>query len=453
MNNSSAHSTIKLALALSSLLTLAACETHSPPLTGPVRPAEAQIEYKGTEVSADGLTVEYDSRVDILFIIDDSRSMKNHQKNLSQNIHRFVESIAKVGAIDFHIGYTVSHDSTRYGSVVPRTCPDGKVNWEDPGALRPLKGPEELLPKDGRRFVTNQDDFKVILQQSLDPEINTDLVKDLVDPDPAKPEICASGPELEEFFTPLLGSITDQNLMATTNKNFRREGAFFVAVIVSDAKDASGITPESVALQIAKATGSSERGRQKFRVFSVAFPPGMEIGTATRLHNSCKPDPAFKNPSIDVNGKAISSWPQRHVIGPDENPLAVLASLTEDENSDSGGQVLSICSNNYGESLAKFGTQIRQDALRDLTLELPRRWEITADPNKDLKVKLGEVELIEETLNNQDVAQWRRNEGDVSVTIYGQKINWEQYPGAKIQISYTPALDSKPTTLPYNKDN
>lgn len=443
MMNSARSSSITLAVAF-----LIGCSTSNPPLTGPVRPAAPKIDYQGSTVSADGLTVEYDSRVDILFVIDDSQSMYNHQKKLSTNINRFVDLLAEVGALDLHVGYTVAHDSSRYGSIVPRTCPDGRINWEDAGSLRPLKGPAEFLPSDGRRFVTSSDpEFQRVLRDSLDPEINKDLVKPFVNPDPKNPGICPGGPELEELFTPLLGALTNTQIMESTNKGFRRDGALFVAVIVSDAKDASGITPESVALQVARATSAGASNSNKFRIFSVAFPPGMEIGTDTRLHETCRPDYAFQNSDLNSQGRVVTSWPRRHIIGPDENPLAVLAQLTEDENSDAQGHVLSICSDNYGEALAKFGTQIRNDALRDMTIELPRRWEISNNPNKHLKVFLGEKELVEEQPGQAPgTAQWRRNESDVSITLIAQNIDWTEQAGAKIRVKYVPAKDSNSTT-------
>src|SRR4051812_48472685 len=103
---------MKILIAALGLLGLVACQPHDPEMTNPspaIAPKlpEPKIDRKTTEVTADGLVVTYDSRVDILFVIDDSRSMQAHTENLSRNIQAFVDGFAKNNAIDFHIGYVM----------------------------------------------------------------------------------------------------------------------------------------------------------------------------------------------------------------------------------------------------------------------------------------------------------------------------------------------------------
>lgn len=433
------------------VLTLAACQAKNTDLTAVPKPAPPAIARTTIEQVGDGLEVKVDTRVDILFVIDDSKSMKNHQENLSRNIHRFVDAIAKIQSIDFHIGYTVAHDFSRYGvpGEVPQVCgantaAAGRVNFEEPGTLKQLEGPADKLPKDGRRFVTRDDDFKTLLAATLDPNTpnrKVDLVKPYIAADAAKPEVCPYGPEEEALFSPLLGAVEDQSRAITTNKGFRRPGAFFVAIIVSDAKDASlhvngtPVTPEEVVSRLSKATGEQRLNKKQFRVFAVAMKPG------TTIRSSCKPDPAWARVETRNDGQKLYYQRYGQRIGDHENPLANLAALTEDGSIAAGGQTLSICDGDYGDVLAKYGAQVQKDALKDIMIELPAiPQRFAAADKRNLNVLLGEMPL--------DKSLWSYNMQDNTVTVFGQKMEslWNQHPGAKIRVRYVPVDASAGTT-------
>jgi hypothetical protein len=430
---------------------MSACMARNPGLTGQPPPPAERITYKAAEWKADGLTVDVDTRVDILFLIDDSRSMLKHQQKLSQNINAFVEEIAKIKAIDFHIGYTVAHDSKRYdGGIVPRVCPQGSdikgrdvsiPNWEDAGSLRPLKGPVEKLGD--RRFVTPDDDYVAILKASLDPENNTFLKKNFLNASDG-PNVCPYGPEEEEFFTPLLGALTNPIVANGANKGFRRPGALFIAIIVSDAKDATGKLAEEVLPQIRAAVGESSAGeKRRFRAFSVVIKPGLEIGRDSQTwKDGCRPDPAFA-----IKNKDGSYEFPVHIVKDDENPLAVLARLTEDEvNAGKVDQVLSICDKDYGTQLAQFGRLITQDTLADVVVPLGALPDVK-DPSKRLSVFIGKTPLKEGPKVRG--GQWELNPNYNRVTIYSQNVDWNTHKGEKIRLQFVPAIDGKPSTQPF----
>ncbi len=88
-----------LIIALAGLI---GCQADNPPLTGPPKLPEAPVEHQVVEKTSNGVTINYDTRLDILFIIDDSRSMRSHQANLSRNILSFVKQFASIKAIDLH---------------------------------------------------------------------------------------------------------------------------------------------------------------------------------------------------------------------------------------------------------------------------------------------------------------------------------------------------------------
>lgn len=431
------------------LLALTACKSDNPPLTGPAAQPPPPKERKKLQATANGYTLDIDSRVDILLVIDDSASMRNHQANLSSNIHRFVDELAKVKAIDFHIGYTVVHDSSRYGVVVDREC-GGKLNWEDPGTLKALKDSTGQLAKEGRRFVTAKDDFRRILQENLNPGpilksgeapkpgTNPTLIQPFVQKSDKNP--CASGPEEEELFTPLLGAVDNPIVLNGPNKGFRREGALFVAILLSDAKDQSGLTPEEVFGRLATAVGS-ERSLKRPRIFTVGFTPGTRFGTSVPSHvsNKCKPDPVW---SEGMDGERVV-WPSLAQVREDENPLVNLARLSQDRNQNSSQNILSICDENYGQALARFGTQIQKEALKDIRVPLAAFPEISQDQKKRLRVFLGDDVLIQSVPNKE--AHWTHDIINDVVIIHAQNIDWNVYKDKKIRIEFTGAAPEETT--------
>ena len=99
-------------------LLIAACHSQDPDVVGQPGPLAYTAIHQGAS-SADTITAN--PQVDILFIIDDSDSMLNHQLLLQQNVHTLVQEIASTNAIDFHIGVTQIWDSHRNGPNVPPT--------------------------------------------------------------------------------------------------------------------------------------------------------------------------------------------------------------------------------------------------------------------------------------------------------------------------------------------
>lgn len=423
--------------ALTAALLLTACKSDNPPLTGPAAEPPPKINRPTSQATASGLTVTVDSRVDILLVIDDSASMRNHQANLSRNIHRFIDEIAKVTAIDFHIGYTVVHDSSRYGVVVEREC-GGKLNWEDPGTLKTLKDSSGVLAKEGRRFVTAKDDFRTILRDNLDPVKNPDLIKPFTQKTDKNP--CATGPEEEELFTPLLGAVDNPIVLNGANKGFRRQGALFVAILLSDAKDQSGISPEEVVNRLNVAVGADRSGKRP-RVFTVGFKPGTKYGTSSPNHQTCKPDPAWSN---GMQGDRVQ-WPSIAEVGEFDNPLVNLARLTQDSPNSQPGHTLSICDSNYGEALAKFGTQIKQEALRDIRVPLGGFTQITNEQKNQLQVMLGDEVLVQSVPGRR--GHWTHDVQNEVIIIHAQSIDWAKHPKEKIRIVFT-AAGADQTTRP-----
>lgn len=86
-------------------LSAVSCSPESPKLT----PQIPKVEKVTT-----GQQVQFNPRVDILFVIDDSGSMDTHQKNLKANIDLFTEGIRQSKILDYHIGVITSTFEGKY---------------------------------------------------------------------------------------------------------------------------------------------------------------------------------------------------------------------------------------------------------------------------------------------------------------------------------------------------
>ncbi len=80
-------------------LFVSACSKHAvDKLDEAARP---QIESKD---KVKGVSLTFEPKVDILFVIDDSGSMNTHQRNMSRQVDKFTNKIAQNFLLDYHIG-------------------------------------------------------------------------------------------------------------------------------------------------------------------------------------------------------------------------------------------------------------------------------------------------------------------------------------------------------------
>jgi hypothetical protein len=368
-------------------------------------------------------------KVDIYFVIDDSNSMDVHQANLRANISRFIEKIVAEKTIDFHIGVGRIWDSGRYiPSVVPPVCSaTGQVNYElnGKGGLLPVKAGDNPL-FNGERFISRKEGYEKVLESSIELGIATLQKK------PDATHSCPAGPEVEEVLTPILASFQPDKLSGI-NKGFWRADSFKVFVTLSDAQEGSDKHADEVDKEIRKWVGAPAIGTQdKYRVYAVTMVPG-QVAT-------CRPDYGFKR-------YPNSNSSERLKIGQivPEHEIATLAAL-------SGGQTLSICSNDYGDELAKFGEAIKNDTIRVLRqqIQMPdRNPELVKekqlhlvfdfDPHNSLKEGTLIYENGRETVSGGDWAfDYKLNQ----VVIRGNLSAWSQHPDAQIRIIYTPVKNA-----------
>lgn len=204
------------------LVFLASCSEKSPE-------KEIAPDFKKEKVVGDASATDVqEGKVDILFVVDDSGSMNEHQTNLIANIGRFIGAFTNRANIDFHIGVT----TTTNDSFSSRCC--GKLN----GTIRYVD--------------RNTSNLNQVLSANLRVGIN--------------------GAGIEDIFGPSLLALTDR-VKDGYNQGFYRPDAHLALVFITDAEDQSRLSPQQLYQELVKVKGSKD----KVLAFGVIVPSNASI--------------------------------------------------------------------------------------------------------------------------------------------------------------------------------
>ncbi len=312
---------------------LIGCSPDSPKLMAPPE------KYYATETDGGTFKVEFNPKVDILFLVDNSASMKDTQEALSHNIDRFVETFVKNEIVDFHIGVVSVFDSRRQKPEVP--------NFYALGQLRPVKNTKSAASK--AAFITRETpDYVQALKSSIklgvldlwSDECKAEAKQKNVQPKDHCPYF--GGPEYEELFSPVKAALSDP-MRSGPNAGFYRPEAHLVVVLISDAKD-SGVSTSAPELKDFLLNDLKGGNKSLLSVYGVLFPKDVMV---------------CKSP-VDPNS-VIKADPSR---GPDPTKASNNGTTPLDPWDFVGADaVMSMCDSNYGDRLAKIGNDIRRRTL------------------------------------------------------------------------------------------
>ena len=154
----------------------------------------------------------YNPAVDILFIIDDSVSMKGEQELLAKNAEMFISYFLNVGFIDYHIGITTSSHKDK-ASVAPH----GKLN-----RCRELE--KRYKNKNYFNYVDKKT-YKV--EECLAEMMKVGTAGDITEHFLSIPRMVFSGPVFKDY-----------------NTDFYRPSAHLAIFVITDAIDQSKVRPE-----------------------------------------------------------------------------------------------------------------------------------------------------------------------------------------------------------------
>ena len=178
------------ALAICSAAVVVSCSATDPKLV----PLPAKKEEK---IVNTGEKFNFNPKVDILFVVDDSGSMESKQANLIHNIQLFTAGLAANQIMDYHIGVlTSSYQDFQKGA----------------------KGGDGLLV--GPPYYVDRQTPNALQALSENLHVGT------------------SGSGTEKFFAPVMAALS-QPLVTGANAGFYRDDAHLAVIFITDANDQS----------------------------------------------------------------------------------------------------------------------------------------------------------------------------------------------------------------------
>ncbi|WP_413293949.1 hypothetical protein ACLSU7_02330 [Bdellovibrio sp. HCB185ZH] len=424
---------IALCIYLSAFLLLSACAEPSAPLVAqkelvqpkvelPVYPDVEQPEQPEipvypkiqqpeiTWITEDGgqSQLDFNPRVDILFVTDNSDSMKSAQANLIKNLNRFTNGISNNKMIDYHIGVISTWDA-KWDKADSK-----KADTYSIGELRNVKSIAGTSAKE--RYVTKKDSAAV-LANTL--KIGVVALKD-------------GGPENEEFFSPLMAAL-EKGGRGAVNEGFFREDAQLVVIFLTDADDASSrVSPEQMAQTLIDFKGGRQEKVSVYGVLVDAKDPDSAKDYALRIMPTYHPEcfTGQKN-----NGKCSGFGPERL------EQLIVAANIGAGNAKQIRDQyIMSIISPNFGSELGRMGDSITVKTLEKQIFlsQIPR---VDESGKLMLRVRYGTPDVLAQgkgqLIPNKLNGGWTFNANSNSVKLSGN-VKYEYKEGARFAVDLVP---------------
>lgn len=368
---------LKAIFLLVGLVAINACSNNTnAPLVQPQEKA-VQIDENGDILSASEAP-----KAEIIFVVDNSASMKKHLENVSNNINRFVDEFVKKSNLEFHIAVTSVYDSRRFSKTSHQSKYKDKGLLQQNGEFYPVDAEEN------KYFLSSAD---VDLKPKLKKLLNVG-VRDLED----------GGPEVEEIISPLLSIYKGK--AQESHKGFSLgANSYKIFFFITDASDNSMIDTSEAYFDIVASAANGQRDH--VMAFGAIIPEGTQ---------SCKRDYGTANNRLESFLK-----------------LAKPAQSLNDANTN----VVSLCGN-FGDKFAKFGEMIRTQT-QDLTIRLSHSPDFqdpdSNDPKVGLFVTYGDQRLL---MSKNDYFY------DGQGTIYINENAVQKFqPGLRFEAKYTPISD------------
>lgn len=393
-------------------LGLNACSPESASLSveKPIYDEPAQIpqyEYippqKFEWISEDGgqSQLDFNPQLDILFVTDNSESMKSAQENLVQNIDRFTAGIVKNKMIDYHIGsISVWDSSERYLKTKKDSYQIGDLRF-----IKDSKGQNF-----NRRFITKNE--KKLLASTL----NIGVIP-----------YDQGGPEFEEFLSPLSAAL-DKSGRGAVNDEFFREEAQLVVILLTDADDSSkDIVPE----QLAKKLIDFKKGRaEKVAVYGVLVRPRDDDKYKDwdlRIH------PKYHPECFDMTGKTPKNNGQCSGFGPTRLEQLIVAANAKVGTPDQirSKHIMSIVSPKFGEDLGKIGSDI---VVKTLKKEIFLSQRPRSDEKGQLMVR---VRYGKQVIPQKEKGGWLYDPENNTIVLPGD-IEYNYSEGARFTVELVP---------------
>lgn len=384
---------------------MSACAPTSPELVKlpppPPTPAPTPKPYMGPETVSASKAIDQEiqltPKVDILFVMDTSESMKPHIERLHKNVDQFISAFRRRHDIDFHIGVvTVWDDEERFTSRA--TWPLGKLR-----PLKDLKRPSYEFP--GPQYVKRIGNWVSVLAGTLKVDYHPRYIRD------KRGRILGDGggPEVENLFSPVLEAVTgyvkNENKEPVLDGNgkpiplngdFIRPDAHLAVIFVTDADDTSSIHPRTLEERLSRVKRNRPEQVSGYGVLA------LDCGT--------KVDPGLKEKDPRT-GKVVV-----------RQPLKILEFIERTQ-----GMAMNLCEKSgYGRKLAEIGDVIEAKTTRLVTIQL----DVPPQPST-IEVTYNDVPL-----SYGESGAWSYNAETNEIQIRANHPEVARSPGGQINVRY-----------------
>lgn len=410
-------------------------------------------------------------QLDVLFVIDDSKSMLAHQEKLSESIDLFVKAFSKTQFIDYHVGVVSIYDSKRYFKPLgiseqeeryqhgvtewSRLRPNER-NFERLGRLTPLVGQDLTDSQIDNRYYTKEMNINV-LGQTLKVGAKSFIKQDQWNPQGQLVQE-AFGPRYEEIFSPLVAALDLSYLVSSSNINseffrqqfpksdeqdemnwdpnqhdwqeltqaynqgFLRPSAHLAVIIITDTIDQSpNLSAQSVADFLTQIKNDPDY--KKISTYGALYPDSLSKsmrslkGYTRDSMVNCQ-----KEEDIQLGGYDQST------------PIEEFLNLTRGAKP-KGSNIFNICDSSYATVLGQMGAEIGQKRLTEMEVLLN-----SIPEQGTIVVKVGSMIIppLSGSVTGAQTPGWKTQfqQGQKKLILYHlDKIkNLEQ--NAKISITY-----------------
>lgn len=353
---------------------------------------------------------EFNPRLDILFVTDNSDSMKDAQANLAKNIDRFTNEIVKNKQIDYHIGVISTwDDSERFVKTKKDTYGIGELRFAKNAA-----GQQQQ-----KRFIDRKDSSAALAA----------TLKIGVAP------YAEGGPENEVFFSPIMSAL-EKTGRGAANEEFFRADAQLVVIVMTDADeyDKSNVSAESVISALVASKGGNADKVSVYGVLVNKKTPETSKDWGLRIH------PTYHAECFEFNakGKAVRNNGTCSPFGPDKlEDFIFKANQKVASNTETLRKqfILDILSPKFGDDLATIGGDIkRKTSEKEIFLnKVPRQvngqYQIRVRYGNADQLAKGKGRVIERDLVNG----WSYNPTTNSIRLSGD-IKYEYIEGARFAV-------------------
>ncbi|OFZ11524.1 MAG: hypothetical protein A2Z20_12885 [Bdellovibrionales bacterium RBG_16_40_8] len=335
------------------------------------------------------LSFDFTPKAEILFVVDNSASMRKHIDKVSTSIDQFVDAFSSHNPLEYNLAVVSVFDNRTYSKKEYLDKWSGTENYFQLGQFRQVKKSETEIVAN-KYFISSRDEnLKDLLRNTLKIGVQ---------------DLKSGGPQIEESFSPLaalyeLSELKLDNFFQARQKNFfMGKDSYKIIFFVTDAAEASQVTPSDLFYGLVAKSGGD---RTKVLSFGAIVPSNV---------NNCARDPGGK-------------------------PYALEEFLSLTRKSYEGSNIVSLCES-FGAKFAAFGKSIRARVMNKI-IHLENAIPIISDNAVEtLRVFYGNQEILLET--NSDIIGFEYDPLINAIRI-NPRLELSQQPGAKLRIQYTSA--------------